>query len=161
MIRMTVQGLTLDPGTNSPILILKSADGAQTLPIWIGLMEATAIASELEQIHFSRPMTHDLLKNLIDGLGHSVVKVEVVDLRDNTFYALIHLLGPGGEFSMDCRPSDAIALGLRAGAPIYVAEGVIAEAAPKTSAEMASTSDDKWKDILERMKPEDFGKYKM
>lgn len=161
MIHMTVQGLTLDPGTNSPILILKSADGLQTLPIWIGLMEATSIASELEQIHFSRPMTHDLLKNLIENLGCKVAKVEVTDLRDNTFYALIHLEGPMGEMTMDCRPSDAIALSLRAKAPIFVAPMVLEEAGPKTTAEMATSSDDKWRDILDKMKPEDFGKYKM
>ncbi len=161
MIRMVVQGLTLDPGSNSPILILKNPDGDETLPIWIGLMEATAIASELEAVQFSRPMTHDLLKNAIDAMGCSVTKIEVTELKDNTFYARIHLMGAGGELSIDSRPSDAIALGLRAAAPIFVAKQVLQEAEPKTEAEMSKNSDDKWRDILDKMQPEDFGKYKM
>lgn len=160
MIRMIVQGLTIDPGTNSPILILKEPEGAQTLPIWIGLLEATAIASELEKVSFSRPMTHDLLRNIINELGFSVSKVEVTDLKDNTFYALVHLLGPNGELTIDSRPSDAIALALRAQAPIFVAQKVLERsgAVGKTEGEDA---EEKWKEMLEAMDAEDFGKYKM
>lgn len=162
MIRMIVQGLTIDPSSNSPILILKDDSGEQTLPIWIGLLEATAIASELEKVSFSRPMTHDLLRNVINGLGFHVERVEVCDLKDNTFYALLHLMGPGGEQVIDSRPSDAIALALRAGAPIFVAEKVLAESqnAPRPEAKDGQ-SDESWKEMLEGMDPDDFGKYKM
>lgn len=159
MIRMIVQGLTIDPASNSPILILKEPEGERSLPIWIGLLEATAIASELEKVAFARPMTHDLLRNVITSLDHSITKVEVVDLKDNTFYALVHLLGPEGERVIDARPSDAVALALRAEAPIFVAPKVL-EAAGGAEA-VASPDEDKWKDLLEKMDPEDFGKYKM
>ncbi|MFZ5585608.1 MAG: bifunctional nuclease family protein [Thermodesulfobacteriota bacterium] len=159
MIRMIVQGLTIDPASNSPILILKEPEGERSLPIWIGLLEATAIASELEKVAFARPMTHDLLRNVITALDHSISKIEVVDLRDNTFYALIHLLGPAGERVIDARPSDAVALALRAQAPIFVAAKVLEMAG---GAEARGAEDeDKWKDLLEKMDPEDFGKYKM
>ncbi|MFH1059026.1 MAG: bifunctional nuclease family protein [Pseudomonadota bacterium] len=156
---MIVQGLTIDPASNSPILILKEPEGERSLPIWIGLLEATAIASELEKVAFARPMTHDLLRNVITALDHSISKVEVVDLRDNTFYALVHLLGPAGGRVIDARPSDAVALALRAEAPIYVALKVLDLAG---GAEAGGGQDeDKWKELLEKMDPEDFGKYKM
>ena len=160
MIRMMVKGLTIDTATNSPILILQEMDGGQTLPIWIGLLEATAIASELEDVDFSRPMTHDLMRNLLDVMGHSVSRVEVVDLKDNTFYALIHLMGPKGDLSVDARPSDAIALALRTDAPIFVAKKVLQSSglAGKTDGEDA---EEKWKEMLESMDPDQFGKYKM
>ncbi|MEW5912016.1 MAG: bifunctional nuclease family protein [Thermodesulfobacteriota bacterium] len=160
MIQMTVHGLTIDPATNSPILILKDEAGQRTLPIWIGLLEATAIASELEKVAFSRPMTHDLLKNLIGHLGCSVNRVEVTELKDNTFYALIHLEGPQGASTMDSRPSDAIALALRAEAPIFVAEKVLEQSQVPGQGGRAE-ADKSWEDILESMDPEDFGKYKM
>jgi bifunctional DNase/RNase len=160
MVRMIVQGLTIDPGTNSPILILKDQESERTLPIWIGLLEATAIASELEKVSFSRPMTHDLLRDVIRQLGFSVAKVEVTRLKENTFYALIHLLGPGGEVAVDSRPSDAIALALRTQAPIFVAVKVLEQAGATGKGEHED-AEEKWKDLLERMDPEDFGKYKM
>jgi bifunctional DNase/RNase len=162
MIRMNVQGLTIDPSSNSPILILKEFEGEQTLPIWIGLLEATAIASELEKVSFSRPMTHDLLRHVIEGLGFQVQRVEVCDLKDNTFYALLHLMGPGGERVIDSRPSDAIALALRTEAPIFVAEKVLLESQSAVRPEgEGADSEEKWKEVLESMDPEDFGKYKM
>ena len=160
MIRMVVQGLTIDPATNSPILILKDEDSERTLPIWIGLLEATAIASELEEVSFSRPMTHDLLRNVIKDLGYSVSQIEVCDLKDNTFYALVHLLGPEGEITVDSRPSDAIALALRAKAPIFVADKVLDRSSVKGPGE-SEDAEEKWKEMLEAMDPEDFGKYKM
>ena len=150
MIKMTVQGLTIDPGTNSPVLVLKNPEGEETLPIWIGLLEATAIASELEKVSFSRPMTHDLLRNMLEGLGYSVTKIEVTDLKDNTFYAAIHLLGPNGELSMDSRPSDAIALALRAEAPIFVAAKVLERSHVSGKGE-DEDAEEKWKDMLEHM----------
>lgn len=163
-IQMKVFGLTIDPLTNSPIMILKDLEGDKTVPIWIGLLEATAIASELENIKFSRPMTHDLLKNLMDQVGVKLAKVEICDLRDNTFFALMHLILQGKEFSMDARPSDAIALALRAQAPIYVEEQVIQKSKAVdlgNKEEIQSEEGKKWTEILESLSPDDFGKYKM
>ncbi len=160
MIRMTVHGLTIDPSSNSPILVLKDVTGEKTLPIWIGLLEATAIASELEEVSFSRPMTHDLLKNFVTHLGCTVTRVEVTELKDNTFYALIHLEGPQGKSTLDSRPSDAIALALRAKAPIYVAQEVLDNSVVPGQMGEPETEKD-WKDVLESMAPDDFGKYKM
>jgi bifunctional DNase/RNase len=161
---MTVSGLTIDPFTNSPIMILKDVGSDKAVPIWIGLLEATAIASELENIKFSRPMTHDLLKNIMELMETSVTKVEVCDLRDNTYFALIYLLREGREISIDARPSDAIALALRTQSPIFVADVVIQKARRvDLSAQEAITTEDakKWTEILEGLDPEDFGKYKM
>jgi uncharacterized protein len=163
-IRMKVFGLTIDPLTNSPIMILKNLEGDKTVPIWIGLLEATAIAGELENIKFSRPMTHDLMKNMMDQLGVRLAKVEICDLRDNTFFALIYMTLKDKEFSMDARPSDAIALALRAEAPIYVEEQVILKSkdvdlGPKE--EVQSAEGKKWTEILESLSPDEFGKYKM
>ncbi|MBI5606203.1 MAG: bifunctional nuclease family protein [Deltaproteobacteria bacterium] len=163
-IQMKVFGLTIDPLTNSPIMILKDLEGDKTVPIWIGLLEATAIASELENIKFSRPMTHDLVKNLMDQVGVKLAKVEICDLRDNTFFALMHLILQGKEFSMDARPSDAIALALRAQAPIYVEEQVIQKSKAVdlgNKEEIQSEEGKKWTEILESLSPDDFGKYKM
>jgi len=161
---MTGSGLTIDPFTNSPIMILKDVASDKAVPIWIGLLEATAIASELENIKFSRPMTHDLLKNIMELMETQVRKVEVCDLRDNTYFALIYLSRGGSEVTIDARPSDAIAIALRTKAPIFVAEVVIQKARRvDLSAKEAITSDDakKWTEILESLDPEDFGKYKM
>lgn len=164
-IPMNISGVTVDPLTNSPIVILKEIDGEKILPIWIGILEATAIASELENIKFSRPMTHDLLKNIMDTLDVKVTKVEVCDLRDNTYYALIHLLtSDGKEFAIDARPSDALALSLRVKAPIYVKEEVLEKSARLSEESEAIDKSEKgkrWQKILESLKPEDFGKYKM
>ncbi len=161
---MTVSGLTIDPFTNSPIMILKDVASDKAVPIWIGLLEATAIASELENIKFSRPMTHDLLKNIMELMKTQVIKVEVCDLRDNTYFALIYLSRDGGEVTIDARPSDAIALALRAKAPIFVSEEVIRKArrVDLTAKEAITTEDaKKWTEILESLDPDDFGKYKM
>ena len=161
---MNVSGLTGDPVTNSPIVILKEIDGEDTLPIWIGLLEATAIASELEGINFSRPMTHDLLKNILEMTGVEILKVEVCDLKNNTYYALIHFKYNGREMSIDARPSDAIALSLRVKAPIFVADEVIEKSGKielKAEPQDKSEKGKKWQEILENLNPEDFGKYKM
>ena len=160
MIPMKVQGLTIDPASNSPILILQEMTGERTLPIWIGLLEATAIASELEKVSFSRPMTHDLTMNFLKQLGCTISKIEVTQIKENTFYALIHLQGPEGTKAIDSRPSDAIALALRAEAPILVAEEVLVAAAASPDTGRAQEGKD-WEDVLEGMDPEDFGKYKM
>ena len=161
---MVVSGLTIDPFTNSPIMILKDVESDKAVPIWIGLLEATAIASELENIKFSRPMTHDLLKNIMETMDIKITKVEVCDLRDNTYFALIYLTRGGKEITIDARPSDAIAMALRTKCPIFVAEVVIQKARRvDLSAQEAITSEDakKWTEILEGLDPDDFGKYKM
>jgi bifunctional DNase/RNase len=161
---MVISGLTVDPLTNSPIVILKEVEGDRTLPIWIGLLEATAIASELEGIKFSRPMTHDLLKNIMGLIEVKVNKIEVCDLRNNTYYALIYFDHKGKEVSIDARPSDALALSLRTDAPIFVAEEVIKKSSQidlKAEPEDKSEQGKKWQEILEKLSPDDFGKYKM
>jgi bifunctional DNase/RNase len=161
---MTVHGLTIDPFTNSPIIILKDQDGEKTLPIWIGLLEATAIASEMEKIKFSRPMTHDLFKNLLENLGMTVQRIEVCDLRDNTFYAQIHLKSGEREWTLDARPSDAIAIALRTEAPIFVHDEVIQKSKSMDMGhkeEIKTKEGKKWTEILEGLTLDDFGKYKM
>jgi hypothetical protein len=161
---MVISGLTVDPLTNSPIVLLKEVEGQRTLPIWIGLLEATAIASELEGIKFSRPMTHDLLKNLMGIMNVKVNRVEVCDLKNNTYFALIHIDHNGKEMSIDARPSDALAISLRMGAPIFVADEVIDKSSQieiKAEPEDKTEQGKKWQDILEKLNPEDFGKYKM
>lgn len=161
---MVISGLTMDPITNSPIVILKEIDGDKTLPIWIGLLEATAIASELEGIKFSRPMTHDLFRNIMEMVDLKILKIEVCDLKNNTYYALIHLKHGEREMSIDARPSDALALSLRLKAPIFVSEQVIQESSQidlKADPQDKSESGKKWQEILENLNPEDFGKYKM
>ncbi|MDL1969564.1 MAG: DUF151 domain-containing protein [Candidatus Desulfofervidaceae bacterium] len=163
LLEMKVFGLTVDPVTNSPIVILKAVEGNEALPIWIGILEATAIASELEEVKFSRPMTHDLLKNVIETVGAQVEKVVVCDLRDNTYYALIYLKTPTKQYKIDARPSDAIALALRVNAPIFVDEIVLEKSkqAAQTQEGVENEEAKKWTEILESLSPEDFGKYKM
>ncbi|MGH7812549.1 MAG: bifunctional nuclease family protein [Candidatus Binataceae bacterium] len=169
-ILMMVGGITLDPSTKMPIVILKDPDNKLNLPIWVGPLEATAMATELEGIKPQRPMTHDLVRNLIAEFGASVEAAEVTDLRDNTYYARIMLrTREGGALAIDSRPSDAIAIALRTKSPIYVAKKVLEASSElhESGAEsqgsdqnLAGVSRDKWAEILERMAPEDF-KYKM
>ncbi len=164
-IQMSVGGLTLDPVTKTPIVILKDADNKLNLPIWIGLLEATAMATELEGIKMARPMTHDLLKNTLAEMGGSVDYVEISELKENTYYALINLKIDGKKLTIDSRPSDAIALALRTKSPIYVAKAVLEASSILQQAEegkepdFANVSKEKWAEILEKMSPDDF-KYK-
>ena len=159
-IEMTIKGLMVDPITNMPIVILRDKDGAKTLPIWVGMFEANAIALQIENISTPRPMTHDLLRNVIEDLRASVQKVVVCDLQENTFYALIYLSLNGDTVAVDARPSDAIALALRTRAPIFVEDSVIDNAKTVDFASDQSDTDrlQKW---LESLDPEDLGKYKM
>jgi uncharacterized protein len=165
-ILMTVGGLTLDPVTKTPIVILKDSDNKLNLPIWIGLLEATAMATELEGIKMARPMTHDLLRSVLGELGAVVEAIEVTDLRENTYYALIHLDIAGRRLTIDCRPSDAISLALRTKSPIYVAKKVLESSSvlqqmdDEKDRNLSNVSRDKWAEILEKMAPDDF-KYKM
>ncbi len=164
-IQMSVGGLTLDPVTKTPIVILKDADNKLNLPIWIGLLEATAMATELEGIKMARPMTHDLLKNTLAELGGAVEFVEITELKENTYFAMINLKISGKEITIDSRPSDAIALALRTKSPIYVAKAVLEASSILQQAEEGSEPDfsnvskEKWAEILEKMSPDDF-KYK-
>ena len=160
LIEMTIKGLMVDPITNMPIVILKDKDGERVLPIWVGIFEANAIALQIENIVTPRPMTHDLLRNIITDLDGRVDRVVVSDLKENTFYAIIHLTVRGERVAIDARPSDAIALALRTRSPILVEETVIDNA--KTVDFAADKTDNerlqKW---LESLDPEELGKYKM
>ncbi len=165
LIKMKVAGLTIDPLTNTPIVILKDIDEKKAIPIWIGLFEASAIATELEKITFSRPMTHDLIYEILKAMKIDVIKIEIHDLRNNTFFANIHLLKDEETIVIDSRPSDAIALALRANATIFVDEKVIEKSRNvdfgKKITDLDNLKDDKLKEFLENLSPEDFGKYKM
>jgi bifunctional DNase/RNase len=165
-ILMSVGGLTLDPVTKTPIVVLRDAENKLNLPIWIGLLEATAMATEIEGIKMARPMTHDLLNTVIRELGAAVEAIEVNDLRDNTFFATVRLRRHDEILTIDSRPSDAISLALRTKSPIYVAKKVLEQSSvlQQTDEEkeqnLSNVSRDKWAEILEKMVPEDF-KYKM
>jgi len=162
---MKVSGLTIDPLTNTPIVILKDLQEKKAIPIWIGLFEASAIATEIEKISFSRPMTHDLLTDILRVLEIEVTKIEINDLRNNTFFANIYLLRDGKNLVIDSRPSDAIAIALRAKAPIFVDEKVIEKSRNvdfgAKITDIDNLKDEKLKEFLENLSPDDFGKYKM
>ena len=160
LVRMTVRGIALDPITNMPIIILKDSEEKRALPIWVGIFEANAIALELEKIATPRPMTHDLIKNILDGLGATVQQIVVNDLKENTFFAVIEVNYSGNMVNIDARPSDAIALALRVNAPIFVTDKVVSKAKSMDIAEDKEETD-RWKEWFENLKPEDFGKYKM
>ena len=164
-LEMKVKQLALDPLSNMPMIILRDEEEKRSLPIWVGLPEANAIALELEKIPHPRPMTHDLIKNIIDSVNARVAKVVVSDLRENTFYAVIHLRLGSADITVDSRPSDAIALALRVDAPIYVAEEVLAKADSvevkvAKEPENPGKADDpaRIKEWLESIKPGDFDK---
>lgn len=155
-----IRGLMMDPITNSPIVILQDVEKNTLLPIWVGIFEANAIALQVERIDTPRPMTHDLIKNILLHMNADIEKVVVTALKDNTFYALIHLTLEGEEMTIDSRPSDAIALALRADAPIFVTDDVISNSRNITLDKEKLDPDEvrKW---LENLSPEDLGKYKM
>ncbi|MGB5986245.1 MAG: bifunctional nuclease family protein [Desulfobacterales bacterium] len=162
--KVDIAGMAMDPSSNTPIIILKAEEADQAVPIWIGLLEASAIASALKEIKFDRPMTHDLFKNFIEQMGARITKIEICDLRDNTYYAQVYFDREEGSFSMDARPSDAIALALRFQAPIYVDQQVVEKSAVvDSSVKMADDSQEgrKWADYLESLDEDDFGKYRM
>jgi uncharacterized protein len=160
LIEMTIKGLMVDPITNMPIVILKDKDGDRVLPIWVGIFEANAIALQIENIATPRPMTHDLLKNIITDLDGRVDRVVVSDLKENTFYAIVHLTVRGERVAVDARPSDAIALALRTRAPILVEETVI-ENAKTVDFASERTDNERLQKWLESLDPEELGKYKM
>src|SRR2546426_8603614 len=160
LIEMNIKGLMVDPVTNMPIVILRDKEGQTVLPIWVGIFEANAIALQIENISTPRPMTHDLLRNVIQDLKASVEKVVVCDLQDNTFYALIYLGLHGDTLAIDARPSDAIALALRTRAPIFVEETVI-DNAKTVDFSSEKTDADRLHKWLESLDPDGLGKYKM
>ena len=159
-IEMTIKGLMVDPVTNMPIVILRDEASERVLPIWVGIFEANAIALQIENIETPRPMTHDLLRNVIANLNGAVEKIVVSDLKENTFYALIYVRIAEELVAVDARPSDAIALALRVSAPIYVEDDVIqnAKSIDFTPDKGDSERLAKW---LESLNTEDLGKYKM
>ncbi len=167
-IQMSVGGLTLDPVTKTPIVILKDTENKLNLPIWIGLLEATAMATEIEGIKMARPMTHDLLKTILGEVGGSVESVEITELKENTYYASVNISLSGRRVMIDSRPSDAIALALRTKSPIYVAKAVLEASSVLQQSDdgkeaplenISNVSQEKWAEILEKMGPSDF-KYK-
>jgi uncharacterized protein len=159
-VEMKIRGLMMDPVNNMPIVILKDINGNTVLPIWVGVYEANAIALEIEKVSTPRPMTHDLIRNLLIGLNTSLRKVVVSELKDDTFYAVIWLDRDGELISVDSRPSDALALALRLDCPIYVEDAVL-----KTSKQAATMSDkvnnEELRRWLEGLNDEDLGRYKM
>lgn len=159
-VEMTIKGLMVDPVTNMPIIILRDQEGQRVLPIWVGVFEANAIALQIENIATPRPMTHDLLRNVIADLKAQVRKIVVSDLKENTFYALIYMTVNGDTIAVDARPSDAIALALRVRAPIFVEDSVI-DSAKKLDFTPDKADSERLQKWLESLNPEDLGKYKM
>lgn len=158
---VTVAGVTVDPVTKSPIVVLRDLETGNVVPIWIGLLEANAIALALEGTELPRPMTHDLMKSILQATGMLLRSVEIADIRESTYFALLHIEGNGESIRVDARPSDAIALALRCGARILVSEAVLAKSSIPASAASEGGERDKWTELLEKMDPEQFSKYKM
>ncbi len=163
-VEMKVRGLALDPLSNMPIIILKDEEEKRSLPIWVGIFEANAIALELEKISTPRPLTHDLIKNILESIDARLLKVVVTDLKENTFYAVLHVQLGDVEYTVDSRPSDAIALALRVAAPIYVDEEVVRKAktldVPAKEPEAVKADDpERIREWLGSIKPEDFEKF--
>jgi hypothetical protein len=159
-VEMTIRGLLLDPVTNTPIVILKDVAGESVLPIWVGVYEANAIALEMEKVSTPRPMTHDLIKNVLTGLETQVHRVVVTELREDTFYAVIWLERGGEVVSIDSRPSDALALALRVDCPIFVDE-VVLEHSKQGASPLDRVTAEELRKYLEGLNDEDLGKYKM
>jgi len=159
-IEVKIKGLMIDPISNLPIVILKQVDSENVLPIWVGIFEANAIALQVEKINTPRPMTHDLVKSLLETLHAKVEKIVITDLKESTFYALLHIEMQGVTLHVDSRPSDAIAIALRTGSPIFVEEKVLAQAKKIDIGKEAGESD-RLKKWLENLDPDDLGKYEM
>jgi len=160
-IEMRIRGLMMDPNTNMPIVVLKDVASDTVLPIWVGIFEFNAIRIEIEKLSANRPMTHDLTKNLIDYMNGRLDRVVITELKDDTFFAVLWLTHDGEPVAVDARPSDAIALALRADCPIYVAEPVLAVARLNPNAQSDSPSTEDLRKWLEGLNDEDLGRYKM
>ena len=161
MVRMRVAHLGLDRNTNTPVVVLREAEGERTLPIWIGASEANAIALELQGVKPERPLTHDLMKLLVSGLGGELRRVLIAGLRENTYLAQLLIYRAGEVFEVDARPSDSIALALRLRAPIFTSDHLLDQSGVETDepAPDPSLEADKLKQYLEKMDPQDFGKF--
>jgi bifunctional DNase/RNase len=160
LIEMTIKGLLIDPLTNTPIIVLKEREAERLLPIWVGVVEANAIALQIENVAPARPMTHDLIRNLISDMGGTVDRVIVSEVRGDTFYAVIHITSHGDCLKVDARPSDAIALALRTRAPILVEDSVF-DSALIAGLDSETASPERLRGWFEGLDPEDMGKYKM
>ncbi len=162
-IEFKIKGLMMDPLTNSPIVVLQDTTSDTLLPIWVGIFEANAIALQIEKVDTPRPMTHDLIKGLLNQLNVKVTKIVVTELKDNTFYAMIFLRMDGKTITVDSRPSDAIALALRTDSPIFVTDEVLSKSASTSSGNLSAerSSPEDIKQWLENLNPDDLGKYKM
>ena len=158
---VTVAGITVDPVTKSPIVVLRDPETGNVVPIWIGLLEAKAIALALEGTELPRPMTHDLMKSILHATGTQLRSVEIADIRESTYFAILHLETNGESIRVDARPSDAIALALRCGTRILVSDTVLAQSSIPAPAATEGGEGDKWTELLEKMDPEQFSKYKM
>jgi bifunctional DNase/RNase len=160
MVKMEIKGLLMDPVSNMPVVILRDRDDGFFLPIWVGIFEANAIALEMEKVATPRPMTHDLLKNVLAELGTRVERIVITELKENTFYARIHLTRGDTSWNVDSRPSDAIALALRSRADIFVEEEVL-EKSRTLRSDGEQTDPERLKKWLEEVNPDDLGKYRM
>ena len=160
-VEMKIKGLMWDPVSRMPIVILKTPEGSDLLPIFVGLAEANAIAQQLEGSVAPRPMTHDLLANMIEALRAKIRRVEITDLKENTFFALIHLERDGKDLAIDSRPSDAMALALRAKVPIFVEESVLKRSAETRESEGEIHDAERLRRWLETVDPEELGHYEM
>ncbi|MDO9515233.1 MAG: bifunctional nuclease family protein [Syntrophales bacterium] len=165
LVEVKVFGLAMDPVTSTPIVILKDLEEKRAIPIWIGLFEASAIATQMEGVNLARPMTHDLMNEILSILGVKVLKIVINDLKNNTFFASIHILKGEVPITIDSRPSDAIALALRAEAPIFIDEKIIERSTSidfgKQTKDLNKYTKEQLKEFLENLSSEDFGKYKM
>lgn len=160
-IEVRIRGLMMDPATNMPIIMLKDVSSDAVIPIWVGIFEANAIASEIEKVSAPRPMTHDLARNMIHHLNAQLERVVITEIKDDTFYAVLWLRQADEPLMVDARPSDAIALALRADCPIYVSEQVMQSARLNTAAQAEGPSAEQLKGWLEGLNDEDLGRYKM
>lgn len=157
MIELNLVGVRVELPTNQPIVLLKERDGERYLPIWIGAVEATAIAFALQGVETQRPMTHDLMKSILEEVGVTVDMISIVELREGTFYSSIRLTSNGSTYEISSRPSDAIALAVRTGVPIYAAEDVVEEASITIKDDEEESEVEKFRAFLEEVSPEDFG----
>jgi bifunctional DNase/RNase len=159
MIRMSVAHLGVDRSTNSPVVVLREVGGERTLPIWIGTNEANAIAMELQGMKPERPMTHDLLRHLISGLGGELRRVQITDLRDDTYFAELLIVRGEDVVQVDARPSDSIALALRCNAPIFTTDALLDRPTTPASAPDQTADPDALRRYLEKLDPQDFGRF--
>ena len=160
-VEVRIRGLMMDPATNMPIIVLKDVGSDTVMPIWVGIFEANAIAIEIEKMAASRPMTHDLIKNIIHNLNAELERVVVMEVKDDTFYAVLWLRQGDELITIDARPSDAIALALRSDCPIYVSEQVMQSAKLNTSGPPDGPTTEQLRCWLEGLNDEDLGRYKM